>query len=81
MWCGHRVFVLHTITARARRVIKEHGDVVLSNEAFDRFIAELDDPPRRCPSSSSCHEAPEAPGGVSPSGPLRVERLGGAEIV
>ena len=37
-------FVLDTVTAKATRVVREHRDVVLSNEAFDRFIAELDKP-------------------------------------
>lgn len=37
-------FVLETVTARAKRVVKQHQDMVLSNEAFDRFIAELDKP-------------------------------------
>ncbi|HVM55677.1 MAG TPA: DUF1778 domain-containing protein [Acidimicrobiales bacterium] len=38
-------FVMDTTIARARRVLRQHQDVVLSNEAFDRFIAELDRPP------------------------------------
>ena len=37
-------FVLDTVTARARKVIKANHDLVLSNEAFDRFLAELDKP-------------------------------------
>lgn len=37
-------FVLDAATARAKRVIKQHQDLVLSNDAFDRFIAELDKP-------------------------------------
>jgi uncharacterized protein (DUF1778 family) len=37
-------FVLDTVTARARKVITQHQDLVLSAEAFDRFIAELDKP-------------------------------------
>jgi uncharacterized protein (DUF1778 family) len=37
-------FVLGTVTARANRVVQEHRDVVMSNEAFDRFMAELDKP-------------------------------------
>jgi uncharacterized protein (DUF1778 family) len=35
-------FVLDTATTRAKRVVRQHQDLVLSNEAFDRFIAELD---------------------------------------
>jgi uncharacterized protein (DUF1778 family) len=38
-------FVLETVTARASRVLKQHRDMMLSNAAFDRFIAELDKPP------------------------------------
>lgn len=38
-------FVLDTVTARAATVIEQRRDVTLSNEAFDRFIAELDKPP------------------------------------
>lgn len=38
-------FVLDTVTSRAKRVVKQHEDLVLSNEAFDRFMAELDTPP------------------------------------
>jgi uncharacterized protein (DUF1778 family) len=37
-------FVLDTVTARARKVIKHNHDLVLSNETFDRFIAVLDGP-------------------------------------
>ncbi|MHB8290768.1 MAG: type II toxin-antitoxin system TacA family antitoxin [Acidimicrobiales bacterium] len=39
-------FVLDTVTAKANRVIRQHRDVVLANDAFDRFIAELDKPAR-----------------------------------
>jgi uncharacterized protein (DUF1778 family) len=42
-------FVLDTVTARARKVIKANQDLVLSNEAFDRFLAELDRPARVVP--------------------------------
>jgi uncharacterized protein (DUF1778 family) len=37
-------FVLETVTARAKKVIRQRQDLVLSGEAFDRFIAELDKP-------------------------------------
>jgi uncharacterized protein (DUF1778 family) len=37
-------FVLETVTARARRVIKQNQDLSLTEEAFDRFLAELDKP-------------------------------------
>lgn len=42
-------FVLETVTSRARRVVKEHQDLVLSNEAFDRFMIELDQPAKPVP--------------------------------
>lgn len=42
-------FVLETVTSRAKRVVKQHQDLVLSNQAFDRFIAELDKPAKRVP--------------------------------
>jgi uncharacterized protein (DUF1778 family) len=37
-------FVLDTVTARANRVVRKYRDVILSNAAFNRFIAELDKP-------------------------------------
>jgi len=37
-------FVLDTVTARANRIVRQHSDVILSNDAFDRFIADLDKP-------------------------------------
>lgn len=37
-------FVLDTVTAQASSVIEAHRDLVLSNEAFDRFLAQLDRP-------------------------------------
>lgn len=42
-------FVLDTVTSRAKRVVKHHQDLVLSNDAFDRFIAELDKPAKPVP--------------------------------
>jgi len=42
-------FVLDTVTSKAKRVVKHHQDLVLSNEAFDRFIAELDRPAKPVP--------------------------------
>lgn len=36
--------VLDTVSAQASSVIKAHRDLVLSNEAFDRFLAKLDKP-------------------------------------
>jgi len=41
--------VLDTVTARAKGVVKQHNDLVLSNQAFDRFIAELDKPAQPVP--------------------------------
>jgi len=37
-------FVLETVTSKARRLVRRNHDLVLSNEVFDRFIAELDKP-------------------------------------
>jgi uncharacterized protein (DUF1778 family) len=37
-------FVLESVTSKAKRVVKQHQDLVLSNDAFDRFLAELDRP-------------------------------------
>ena len=42
-------FVLDTVTSRARKVIKDHDAIVLSNEAFDRFLIELDKPAEAVP--------------------------------
>lgn len=37
-------FVLGAVTAQANTVIEAHRDLVLSNQAFDRFLAEMDRP-------------------------------------
>lgn len=42
-------FVLETVTRRAKRIVKQHQDLVLTNESFDRFILELDKPARPIP--------------------------------
>ena len=42
-------FVLDTVTTRAKRVVKQHQDLTLSNETFDQFIAELDKPAKAVP--------------------------------
>lgn len=42
-------FVLESVTSKAKRVVKQHQDLVLSNDAFDRFIAELDKPAKLVP--------------------------------
>lgn len=42
-------FLLDTVTARAASVIEQRRDVTLSNDAFDRFMAELDKPATAVP--------------------------------
>lgn len=42
-------FVLDTVTQRARKVVKASHDLVLSNEVFDQFLAELDKPAAAVP--------------------------------
>ena len=42
-------FLLDTATARAEKMVKQHRDLVLSNDAFDRFFAELDKPAQSVP--------------------------------
>lgn len=42
-------FVLETVTDRAKQVVKQHQDLVLSNEAFDAFLAALDRPAQSVP--------------------------------
>ena len=42
-------FVLDTVTSKAKRVVKQHQELVLSNDAFDQFIAELDRPAKQVP--------------------------------
>jgi uncharacterized protein (DUF1778 family) len=42
-------FVLDTVTRRARKVLKDHDTLVLSNEAFDRFLTALDAPAQAVP--------------------------------
>lgn len=42
-------FVLDSVTARARKVVKDHHALVLANEAFDRLLAELDAPAQPVP--------------------------------
>lgn len=42
-------FVLDTVTSRAREVISDHRDLVLSAEAFELFLAELDKPAEAVP--------------------------------
>jgi uncharacterized protein (DUF1778 family) len=42
-------FVLDTVRGRAKGVVTQHQDLVLSNQAFDRFITELDKPTKPVP--------------------------------
>jgi len=42
-------FVLETVTSRAKRVVKQHQDLVLTNDAYDRFLAVLDRPAEEVP--------------------------------
>lgn len=42
-------FVMETATSRAREVLSDHRDLVLSAEAFELFIAELDKPAEAVP--------------------------------
>jgi len=42
-------FVLETATEQARRVLKAHSTFTLSNAAFDRFYAALDEPAEEVP--------------------------------
>ena len=42
-------FVLDTVTRRARKVLKDHDSLVLSNQAFDRFLTALDEPAKAVP--------------------------------
>jgi uncharacterized protein (DUF1778 family) len=42
-------FLLETVTARARKVVRDRQDLVLSREEFDQFLAELDKPPEVVP--------------------------------
>ena len=57
-------FVLDTVTAQAHKVIRKHADLVLSNVAFDRFLAELDKPARVVPQLTKLFERnPKLPEG------------------
>lgn len=42
-------FILDTVTAQARKVVRDQRDLVLSREAYDRFLAELDRPAEAVP--------------------------------
>ncbi len=57
-------FVLDTATTRAHKVIRKHADLVLSNDAFDRFISELDKPAEVVPELAKLFERnPKLPEG------------------
>jgi uncharacterized protein (DUF1778 family) len=49
-------FVLDSVTARAEQVVRRHRDLVLANEDFDRFIAELDKPAASVPELAALFE-------------------------
>jgi uncharacterized protein (DUF1778 family) len=49
-------FVLDTVTAKAEQVVRRHRDLVLANEDFDRFIAELDKPAAPVPELAALFE-------------------------
>ena len=49
-------FVLDSVTARAERVVRRHRDLVLANEDFDLFIAELDKPAIPVPEMTALFE-------------------------
>src|SRR6266702_733284 len=49
-------FVLDSVTARAQQVVRRHRDLVLANEDFDRFIAELDKPAAPVPELAALFE-------------------------
>ncbi len=42
-------FVLDSVTTTASRVVESRPDLVLANEAFDRFMAALDEPSSQVP--------------------------------
>jgi uncharacterized protein (DUF1778 family) len=42
-------FVLSSVTAKAKRVLRQHRDLILSNDAFDRFISALEKPAEPVP--------------------------------
>jgi uncharacterized protein (DUF1778 family) len=45
-------FVLDTVTARAETLLEQRRDMVLSHDAYDRFLAELDKPAESVPELS-----------------------------
>lgn len=57
-------FVVETGTARAKKVIEQRQDLVLSSEAFDRFLTELDKPAEVVPEVAELFRRnPKLPGG------------------
>jgi uncharacterized protein (DUF1778 family) len=50
-------FVLDSVTARAEEVVRHHRDLVLANQDFDRFIAELDTPAAPVPELAALFES------------------------
>lgn len=57
-------FMMDTVTSRAREVISDHRDLVLSKEAFQRFYVELDKPAEAVPELAELFRRPRqlAPG-------------------
>jgi uncharacterized protein (DUF1778 family) len=51
-------FVMDTATSHARQVISDHRDLVLSQEAFQRFYAELDKPAEAVPELAELFRRP-----------------------
>ena len=51
-------FVVDTATSHARQVISDHRDLVLSQEAFQRFYAELDKPAEAVPELAELFRRP-----------------------
>lgn len=49
-------FVLASVTARAEQVVRQHRDLLLAGENFDRFIAELDKPAASVPELAALFE-------------------------
>ena len=57
-------FMMDTVTSRAREVISDHRDLMLSAQAFQRFYAELDKPAEAVPELAELFRRPRriAPG-------------------
>ncbi len=51
-------FVMDTVSSRAREVISDHRDLVLSAHAFQRFYSELDEPAEAVPEMTELFRRP-----------------------